>query len=56
LKAPDVEDFSRTDVELEETYRANVLSAAHRDDPKSGYRFLDDKACAAGMATAERTA
>lgn len=45
-----------TDAELEETYRANALFDAHRDDPEFGYRFLLDEARDAGTPMAARTA
>jgi putative transposase len=45
-----------TDAELEETYRANALFDAHRDDPEFGYRFLLDEARDAGEPMADRTA
>lgn len=43
--------------ELEETYRANALFDAHRDDPEFGYRLLADEARAeSGVAMSDRTA
>ena len=45
-----------TDTELEQAYRANALSDAHRDDPEFGYRFLADEARDAGLSMADRTA
>lgn len=42
--------------ELIETYRANALLDAHRDDPEYGYRFLVDEAAEAGEVMCERTA
>ncbi|RMB83728.1 hypothetical protein [Streptomyces shenzhenensis] len=36
------------DAVLAETYRANALFDAHRDDPEFGYRFLADEARGAG--------
>lgn len=40
----------------EESYRANALFDAHRDDPEFGYRFPADEAHGAGARTADRTA
>ena len=45
-----------TPAELDETYRANALFDAHKDDPEFGYRFLADEAREAGELMAERTA
>ncbi|WP_313362503.1 hypothetical protein [Kocuria sp.] len=42
--------------ELVQTYRANALFDAHRDDPEFGSRFLVAEAHAAGEAMCERTA
>ncbi|MEV6112392.1 IS3 family transposase [Streptomyces sp. NPDC052109] len=44
------------DAVLEESYRANALFDAHRDDPEFGYRFLADEARGAGARMADRTA
>ncbi|MFF9733747.1 IS3 family transposase [Streptomyces albidoflavus] len=44
-----------TESDLAEAYRANVLFAAHRNDPEFGHRFLADEARAAGEPMAERT-
>ncbi|WP_374119200.1 DDE-type integrase/transposase/recombinase [Streptomyces odontomachi] len=44
------------DAMLEESYRANALFDAHRDDPEFGYRFLADEAHGAGAVMADRTA
>ncbi|MFF2205984.1 hypothetical protein [Streptomyces sp. NPDC058145] len=44
------------DAVLEESYRANALFDAHRDDPEFGYRFLADEARSAGAVMADRTA
>ncbi|WP_433858062.1 IS3 family transposase [Streptomyces kronopolitis] len=41
---------------LEESYRANALFDAHRDDPEFGYRFLADEARGVGARMAGRTA
>lgn len=41
--------------ELEESYLANVLSDAHRDDPEFGYRLLADEASRAGLVACDRT-
>ncbi|WP_433855075.1 IS3 family transposase [Streptomyces kronopolitis] len=41
---------------LEESYRANALFDAHRDDPEFGYRFLADEARGVGARMADRTA
>lgn len=45
-----------TDSELTESYRANALFDAHRDDPEFGYRFLADEAAEAGESMTGRTA
>lgn len=44
------------DAVLEESYRANALFDAHREDPEFGYRFLADEARGAGAVMADRTA
>ncbi|MFH8632189.1 IS3 family transposase [Streptomyces lydicus] len=44
------------DAVLKESYRANALFDAHRDDPEFGYRFLADEARGAGARMADRTA
>ena len=45
-----------TKTELIETYRANALLDAHRDDPEFGYRFMIDEAAEASEVMSERTA
>ena len=45
-----------TPAELDETYRANALFDAHKDDPEFGYRYLVEEARDAGEPMAERTA
>lgn len=45
-----------TNAEFDQTYRANALFDAHRDDPEFGYRFLADEARDAGVSMADRTA
>jgi putative transposase len=45
-----------TDAERAETYRANALFDAHRDDPEFGHRYLAEEARMAGEPMAERTA
>lgn len=42
--------------ELDETYRANALFDAHRDDLEFGYRLLADEARNEGEAMSDRTA
>ncbi|MFF7442713.1 IS3 family transposase [Streptomyces sp. NPDC008122] len=44
------------DAVLAESYRANALFDAHREDPEFGYRFLADEARDAGARMADRTA
>lgn len=44
-----------TDAELDESWLANAIHTAHKDDPEFGYRFLADEVRAEGWDVSDRT-